>query len=456
MGRSKDYSHRCFGTTSYSAVTRPLVSTGQTNLAPQSGGSSQSTDTAALTKILGPDHPESIACLEGDAIALIEQERWEEAKTILTDVLAQRRRVQGNGHPFTIQTISNLASVYQSQSENESAIDLFKTALTELGRNQYATDERIRADIQRRLSVLRTEMQVLLRPPHLPGVLEHGRKRLIAATITPEEVMAYLTSVRCPDLTNSIDESKCGDPIQRGGFGEVSRGMLHDGRMVALKYMREDRSKRLKYLARELYSWSKTRHHNVLELFGLAHFRGNIVMVSPWMEFGNLRDYLEQHSGIDRLAVVIQVVEGVAYIHNVPMIHGDIKAANIFVSKDGIAKIGDFGTSTFQGDQSIGFSSTMNVLVGTFRWMAPEMFRENSACSREADVYALGMTILEIITGKVPFREYDHDFQVIGAVVRGAKPIIELLERCPLIGLLLRFDSAAKARKVRSEASHVN
>ncbi|CAE6455539.1 unnamed protein product [Rhizoctonia solani] len=403
-------------TTWYSVATRPIMSNYQSNTTSQSEGSFQSIDTAAITKILGQDHPESIACSEGDAISLVEQHRWVEAETILTDVLARRRRIQGNGHPFTIQTMSNLASVYQSQSKNESAIDLFQTALTELERSLHATDEHIRTDIQHRLADLYNQTQVSLSPPHIPGALEHGRKPVIAATITPEEVMAYLTGVRCPNLTRSIDESKCGDPIQRGGFGEVSKGTLHDGRMVALKYMREDRSKRLKYLARELYAWSKTRHQNVLELFGLAHFRGNIVMVSPWMEFGNLRDYLECHPGIDRLS----------------LIHGDIKAANIFVSKDGIAKIGDFGTSTFQGDQSIGFSSTMNEVVGTFRWMAPEMFREKSACSRETDVYALGMTILfmyvtptmqEVITGKVPFREYDHDFQVIGAVVQGATPI---------------------------------
>ncbi|EUC53868.1 kinesin light chain [Rhizoctonia solani AG-3 Rhs1AP] len=410
-------------TTWYSAATRLLASTNQSNTTSQSGGSFQSIDTAVITGILGPDHPESIACSERDAISFIEQQRWAEAEAVLTDVLARRRRIQGNGHPFTIQTMSNLASAFQSQSKNDSAIDVFQTALTELEGNLHATDEHIRADVQDRLSNLHNHTQFSLKPPHIPGVLEHGKKRVIAATITSEEVMAYLTSVRCPDLTRSIDESKCGDPIQRGGFGEVSKGTLHDGRMVALKYMREDRSKRLKYLARELYSWSKTRHQNVLELFGLAHFRGNIVMVSPWMEFGNLRDYLERHPGIDRLSVVIQVVEGVVYLHNVPMIHGDLKAANIFVSEDGIAKIGDFGTSTFQGDQSIGFSSTVNEIVGTFRWMAPEMFREKGGCSRETDVYALGMTILEVITGKVPFREYDHDFQVIGAVVQGATPI---------------------------------
>ncbi|CUA67887.1 Kinesin light chain [Rhizoctonia solani] len=406
------------------ATTHPLPSTSQSNSnsLSQPTASPQSIDTATFTKILGPEYPESIASLEGDAISLIEQQRWAEAETILIDVLARRRRVQGNGHPFTIQTMSNLASVYQNQSKDQSAIDLFQTALTELERDLRATDESIRVDIQHRLSDVRNKKQVSPGPPYMPGVPENGKKRIIAATITPEEIMAYLTGIRCPDLTRSIDESQCGDPIQRGGFGEVSKGVLNDGRIVALKYMREDRRKRFKYLARELYTWSKTRHRNVLELFGLAYFRGNIVMVSPWMEFGNLRDYLKQHPHINRLSVVIQVVEGLAYLHSVPMVHGDIKAANIFVSKDGIAKIGDFGTSMFQGDQSVGFSSTVNETVGTFRWMAPEMFRENSACSREADVYALGMTILEIITGKVPFREYDHDYQVVGAVVRGVTP----------------------------------
>ncbi|CAE6494524.1 unnamed protein product [Rhizoctonia solani] len=292
----------------HTAITRPSASMSLPSPISQSDASFQTVNTATVTKILGPDHPESIACLESDAVSLAQEEQWAEAENLLTDVLARRRRVQGNSHPFTIQTMSNLASVYQSQSKSEYATGLFQTALTEL-ENHHASGEQIRNDIQHRLTSLRNQTQILLKPPHIPAVSEYRKKRLIAATITPEEVMAYLTSIRCPDLTKSIDQAKCGDPIQRGGFGEVSKGMLYDGSVVALKYMREDKSKRLKYLARELYAWSKTQHQNVLELFGLAYFRGNVVMVSPWMEYGNLRDYLKQHPEIDRLSMIQDAFE---------------------------------------------------------------------------------------------------------------------------------------------------
>ncbi|CAE6424869.1 unnamed protein product [Rhizoctonia solani] len=427
-------------TTWYSVATHPPVSRSQSSSNSQPSDSSfQIVDVAAITKVLGPDHPESIACLEADALALIEQEQWVVVETVLTEVLARRRRVQGDSHPFTIRTMSNLASVYQSQEKNRDAIDLFQTVLTTLEQSRSPIDESVRVDIQSRLTALHNRSQVSVRPPQVPGTSERTRKPLIAATVTPEEVMAYLTGIRCPDLTQSLDEAKCGDPILRGGFGAVSQGALNDGRVVALKYIHEDQGKRLKvakchfpyahnadqisskYLARELYSWSKAQHHNILELFGLAYFRGNIVMISPWMEFGNLRDYLEQHPRIDRLPVAIQVAEGVAYLHSLPMIHGDLKAANIFVTRQGLIKIGDFGASKFQGDESIGFSTTVNQIAGTMRWMAPEMFSGGSR-GREVDVYALGMTILEIVTGKVPFWDYDNDFQIIGAITRGTKP----------------------------------
>ncbi|CAE6461817.1 unnamed protein product [Rhizoctonia solani] len=412
----------------HSAASGPPVSTRYFSSALQPLGTTQSIDTVTLSNILGSEQPESIASLEVDAISLAEQEKWTKAEVALTEVLTQRRRVQGNWHPFAIQTMSNLASVYQSQSKHEDAISVFRTALTQLEQSPHATNEQIRADIENQLSNLYNRKQILLRPPHVPGI------------VTPEQIMAYLTNIRCPDLTHNLDETYFGGPIQNGGYGEVSQGKLNDGRIVALKCLREANGKRLKYLARELYSWSKTQHNNVLELFGLAHFRGNIVMISPWMEFGDLRDYLKQNPGVDRLSmVVIQVAEGVDYLHGIPMIHGDIKAANIFVSKQGVANIGDFGTSTFQGDQSIGFSSTANPnIVGTMRWMAPEMFTPNSAHSREADIYALGMTTLEIMTGRVPFSQYDHDFQVIRAVALGEKPTFpqELASKPKLWGLL--------------------
>ncbi|ELU45250.1 kinesin light chain 1 and, putative [Rhizoctonia solani AG-1 IA] len=385
----------------YTAPTTLPISYGRLGTTPEPISPTQSIETVTLSKFLGSDQPESIASLEIDAISLVEQERWAEAESALANVLVRRRRVQGDGHPFTIRTASNLASLYQSQSKYDEAVNVLQTALTRLGQSPGAASEDSRAEIDSRLSALRKGQKILLETPQIPG--------------TSEDILAYLTNIRCPDLTQSLDEASCGGPIQDGGFGEICQGRLNDGRVVALKSLREINRKRLK-------------HDNVLELFGLAYLRGGIVMVSPWMEFGNLRDYLKQNRSANRLSMVqvppaycaelfsniyytkmVQITEGIDYLHNIPMIHGDIKAANIFVSKEGIAKIGDFGTSTFQGEQSVGFSSTSNPnLVGTMRWMAPEMFHSNSAHTREADIYALGM--------------YDHDIQVIRAVALGTKP----------------------------------
>ncbi|KAG8703295.1 hypothetical protein FRC11_010849, partial [Ceratobasidium sp. 423] len=234
-------------TTWYSVATHPPVSSSQPNSnSPFSESSFQIIDVAAITKVLGPDHPESIACLEADALALIEQERWGAAETVLAEVLARRRHVQGDSHPFTIQTMSNLASVYQGQDKTRDAIHLFQTVLTTMEQSHSLMDESIRADIQSRLTALHNRSQVSVRPPQVPGTSENASRPLIAATVTPEEIMAYLTGVRCPDLTQSLDEAKCGDPILRGGFGAISQGALNDGRVVALKYICEDQGKRLK------------------------------------------------------------------------------------------------------------------------------------------------------------------------------------------------------------------
>ncbi|KAF8595206.1 kinase-like protein, partial [Ceratobasidium sp. AG-I] len=96
---------------------------------------------------------------------------------------------------------------------------------------------------------------------------------------------------------------------------------------------------------RELYHWSKLKHQNVLELLGVALFQGQLSMVSPWMANGTLQEYIAKNRHVDRWGLSLQVAAGLTYIHQQGMVHGDLKAMNILVSDDGIAKIADFGSS---------------------------------------------------------------------------------------------------------------
>ncbi|KAH7322051.1 kinase-like domain-containing protein [Rhizoctonia solani] len=96
---------------------------------------------------------------------------------------------------------------------------------------------------------------------------------------------------------------------------------------------------------REIYNWSKLDHDNIHKLLGVIVFEGRLGMVSKWMEEGNLRQYLQSNARVDRYPLCIQVAQGVEYLHDNNMIHGDLKAINVLVSSDHILKLTDFDHS---------------------------------------------------------------------------------------------------------------
>ncbi|CAE6417995.1 unnamed protein product [Rhizoctonia solani] len=220
-------------------------------------------------------------------------------------------------------------------------------------------------------------------------------------------------------------------PCDGGGFGVIYRSTKKDGTVISIKCLRpghhtnsESESKKAKEAGRELYNWFKAKHRNVLELYGIALYNGQIAMISPWMDNGNLRNYVNSRPEVNRWAMCCQVAEGLAHIHGIGMVHGDIKGENILVSNDGVVKIGDFGNSILE-ECSLRYSTTSNTGGGTVRWMAWELVHPMGPPVRKSvmtDIYSLAMTILEVMTGEKPYAEYKHDAAVLGALFRREVP----------------------------------
>ncbi|KAG9094131.1 hypothetical protein FRC06_011122 [Ceratobasidium sp. 370] len=235
-----------------------------------------------------------------------------------------------------------------------------------------------------------------------PEFLHAYDNRNRSPTFQPmQDVFKLLVTSKCLNLTDEIDMSKCPTPPHAGGrFGDVWCGVLHNETRVAIKCLRlhttSDTSvKTLKRAARELYYWSKAKHKNVLELIGIAMFRGRLAMISPWMTNGTLQAYIYNHPDVNRWELCKQVAEGLAYIHEIGMIHGDLKAVNVLISDNGEAP------ELLRGEDSAGNLADR---------------------SAPADVFALGMTILEVVTGYLPYVERKSEAYVTLAVVRGILP----------------------------------
>ncbi|KAH7325454.1 kinase-like domain-containing protein [Rhizoctonia solani] len=242
------------------------------------------------------------------------------------------------------------------------------------------------------------------------GDFEERNSVVISSSMPISELVTRLSRHGCQDITNQLDLSKFSrTAVSTGGFGDVYHGTLQDGTQVAVKCLRllvgvddESGKKQLKRAARELYVWSKCKHPNVLELFGVARYNDRVAMVSPWMENENLTWYLTRYPDADRHHLCASVADAIAFLRQNGVVHGDIKGANILVSRDHVPKLTDFGSSAVN-KCTLEFTATTSSPSMTLRWTAPEIFLGETNHTFEGDVYAFGMTILEAFTGSVPY-----------------------------------------------------
>ncbi|KAG8717607.1 hypothetical protein FRC09_014014 [Ceratobasidium sp. 395] len=245
---------------------------------------------------------------------------------------------------------------------------------------------------------------------------------VVGSGMDAQLVISNLDDHGLQDITQRIDFSTITSyAIHRGGFGQVYQARMYDGIKVAVKALvkvvedvGEIDPKAEKRAGREGYSWSKFQHLNILPLLGVALHNNQVVLVSPWIDNGALPKYILHHPEADRCILACQVAEGVAYMHSIGATHGDIKGPNILVSCNGTAMLTDFGSTILQ-HYTLHFTPT-STAGWSARWAAPEILAGEVPCSMEGDVWALGMTILEIITGEPPYSKIKNDLAVISCI----------------------------------------
>ncbi|KAF5326494.1 hypothetical protein D9611_000771 [Ephemerocybe angulata] len=195
--------------------------------------------------------------------------------------------------------------------------------------------------------------------------------------------------------------------VTAGHFGEIWKGRFQ-GDPVCVKvvkvYARSDVDKLLKAFTREAILWSHLSHENVLPFYGihrLDDIAGRMCLISPWMENGNIGEYLLQNPEAKRPVLASDVCSGLAYLHAQDIVHGDLKGANILVTRTGRACVADFGLSIIAENEIMRWTSTASAATpgGTVRWQAPELFNpeaEDTKSSKMSDVYALGCVFYEV------------------------------------------------------------
>ncbi|GMP25639.1 hypothetical protein CsSME_00002403 [Camellia sinensis var. sinensis] len=199
---------------------------------------------------------------------------------------------------------------------------------------------------------------------------------------------------------NFSEETKLGE----GGFGDVYKGTLENGNLIAVKKLAISSSRAKAGFESEVKIISNVHHRNLIRLLGCSNRGPDLLLVYEYMANGSLDRFLygEKRGALNwkqRFDIIFGIARGLAYLHeqfHVCIIHRDIKSSNILLDDDFLPKIADFGLVRLlpedQSHLSTGFA-------GTLGYTAPE-YAIHGQLSEKVDTYSFGIVVLEIVSGR--------------------------------------------------------
>ncbi|KAG7342276.1 serine/threonine protein kinase [Nitzschia inconspicua] len=184
----------------------------------------------------------------------------------------------------------------------------------------------------------------------------------------------------------------------------------------------DESPQRKEMLLKELRALCEIQSEALVGFHGAFLQEDCVIIVMEYMNEGSLEQILKERFPLERstaspkqlecfqCAMAYQVLSGLQYLHQRRIIHRDIKPGNILLSSDGSVKLCDFGIASFKGDQSL-----QTTVVGTSRFMSPERLRARPY-GRPSDIWSLGLVLLEVWTGDMPWKECDSIVSLVVTV----------------------------------------
>ncbi len=212
------------------------------------------------------------------------------------------------------------------------------------------------------------------------------------------------------------------EQVGSGGMSEVYKAKCHKlNRMVGIKVLKSEFTSDAGFVSKfkmEAQAAAGLSHPNIVNIYDVVDEGDLHCIVMELVEGITLKSYITKkgHLGIkESMGISIQVAQGIEAAHEQKIIHRDIKPQNMLISKDGKVKVADFGIARAASTQ------TMNsTVVGSVHYVSPEQARGGYVDAR-TDIYSFGITMFEMLTGKVPF---EGDNTVTVALAHLEEPIV--------------------------------
>lgn len=209
--------------------------------------------------------------------------------------------------------------------------------------------------------------------------------------------------------------------IGSGGMSDVYKAKCHKlNRMVAIKVLKAEFSNDANFVGKfkmEAQAAAGLSHPNIVNVYDVIDDAEIHYIVMELIEGITLKSYIQKKEKLavkEAVGIAIQVAQGIAAAHEQNIIHRDIKPQNMIISRDGKVKVADFGIARAATTQTLSASA-----MGSVHYISPEQARGGYSDAR-SDIYSLGITIYEMVTGRLPF---DGDNTVTIALAHLEEPI---------------------------------
>ncbi|CAN1775085.1 G-type lectin S-receptor-like serine/threonine-protein kinase At4g27290 [Linum perenne] len=221
------------------------------------------------------------------------------------------------------------------------------------------------------------------------------------------------------DATNNFSAK---NKLGQGGYGPVYKGVLKNGRTIAVKRLSKRSRQGTHEFKNEVVCIAKLQHRNLVKLLGCCIQSDERMLIYEYMPNKSLNFFIfdkRQSVLLDwpkRLHIINGIARGLLYLHQdsrLRIIHRDMKASNVLLDHEMNPKISDFGMArSFAGDES---SANTKRIVGTYGYMSPE-YAIDGLFSVKSDVFSFGVLVLEIISGRKNrgFSHTDHKLNLLG------------------------------------------